>query len=341
MKIKFLILSLIVSISLVSPVFAEVVQMELDGESYLKGDSIHVSGEVTEDETGLVTIVIRDSNDKFVLLSQAMIQSDNSFENTIDINEKFQLFGSYNATGFITNMTEGKIQSFDIISSKIKKIDEPTKKPSEESKIVVPQNEPEIIKTTTLQEPVLEKTLEEQKNIPVVEEIKSQEIFNSQIADFVDISKNPQHYIDRYYNEPTYQSWFDRNYPDLSIEEAVGYNPQLIEPEAPKISNPEIIPTAEATSLNTPVQKAGSNSDSAQMALAIGGLAILLGAVYGIKRKVDNNTRHIFLNKESIKRKLISPITHSNPHGILQTRLAKGEITLEEYDRLKEKLNSR
>ncbi len=40
--------------------------------------------------------------------------------------------------------------------------------------------------------------------------------------DFVDPNKNPQYYIDRYYNEPNYKEWFDRNYPDYTIEEAVG-----------------------------------------------------------------------------------------------------------------------
>ncbi len=39
---------------------------------------------------------------------------------------------------------------------------------------------------------------------------------------FVDVSKGPQHYIDRYYDEPSYQKWFDTNFPDYTIEEAVG-----------------------------------------------------------------------------------------------------------------------
>jgi len=39
---------------------------------------------------------------------------------------------------------------------------------------------------------------------------------------FVDPNKDPQHYLNRYYKEPKYKEWFDRNYPNLSIEEAVG-----------------------------------------------------------------------------------------------------------------------
>ena len=48
------------------------------------------------------------------------------------------------------------------------------------------------------------------------------------IASFVDQTKNPQHYIDRYNNESTYKKWFDENYSQYSsIYEAVG----LEEPE--------------------------------------------------------------------------------------------------------------
>jgi len=51
--------------------------------------------------------------------------------------------------------------------------------------------------------------------------------------EFVDSSKDPQYYIDRYNNEPEYKAWFDENYPDYTIHEAVGL------PELPK----EKVPT--------------------------------------------------------------------------------------------------
>lgn len=45
----------------------------------------------------------------------------------------------------------------------------------------------------------------------------------SELASFVDETKNPQSYIDRYNNEPTYKKWFNDNYPEYSsIYEAVG-----------------------------------------------------------------------------------------------------------------------
>jgi hypothetical protein len=42
------------------------------------------------------------------------------------------------------------------------------------------------------------------------------------IASFVDTSKDPQSYVDRYFNELEYKEWFDNNYSELTIFEAVG-----------------------------------------------------------------------------------------------------------------------
>ena len=59
------------------------------------------------------------------------------------------------------------------------------------------------------------------------------------IASFVDQTKDPQHYIDRYNNEPSYKEWFDENYPQyLSIYQAVG----LDEPVVEQINEPEYVP---------------------------------------------------------------------------------------------------
>ncbi|MBM2818640.1 MAG: Ig family protein [Nitrosarchaeum sp.] len=52
------------------------------------------------------------------------------------------------------------------------------------------------------------------------------------IASFVDPNKDPQSYVDRYNNEPTYKKWFDENFPEYSsIYEAVG----LEEPEVAEL----------------------------------------------------------------------------------------------------------
>ena len=326
-------LATIIILSGVLPVFAEVTEMQLDQNSYQKGDSINVSGTVSEDSSGLVTIVLRDPTDKFVLLSQAIIQSDDSFVKNIPINEKFQVPGTYNATSFVLNMTAGKTQSFDFdatLSDKNRDFDEDLFSDIEKMESEIIQE----IDNKIIEEPQL---IDEEI---VIEKQENKISKKSQIADFVDPSKKPEYYLDRYYNEPIYQAWFDKNYPQLTIEEAVGYIPPTkSEIETfQNIEGPKIIPEAEALS-TLPLPPNSENSDIAQVVLALGGLAILFGAVYGIKKKVDVNSKHISLNKDIIRRKILSPIINSNPIGIIQTRLAKGEISIEEYEKLKQKLD--
>ncbi|HSG84429.1 MAG TPA: SHOCT domain-containing protein, partial [Nitrosopumilus sp.] len=159
-------------------------------------------------------------------------------------------------------------------------------------------------------------------------------------TDFVDPNKPPSYYIERYYSEPEYKSWFDRNYPGQTIEETVGYaEVDKTKSTADKIVKNEIIPEAQASSIIEIGQNEDSDSDIAKIVLALGTLAVLFGAVYGVKRQVDSNSRQISINKETIREKIIRPIRGSTPKEIIQTRLAKGEISLEEYEQLKSKLN--
>ena len=46
---------------------------------------------------------------------------------------------------------------------------------------------------------------------------------------FVDPAKDPQSYVDRYNNEPKYKEWFDSNYPDYTIYQAVGLSEPIPE----------------------------------------------------------------------------------------------------------------
>ena len=86
-----------------------------------------------------------------------------------------------------------------------------------------------IIVKKAYEQPVVEPKVEpvvEPKVEPVVE--PKVEPVKSTMASFVDESKDPQHYIDRYNNEPTYKEWFDENYSQYSsIYEAVGLEEPL------------------------------------------------------------------------------------------------------------------
>ncbi len=48
------------------------------------------------------------------------------------------------------------------------------------------------------------------------------------IASFVDPTKDPQSYVNRYNNEPKYKEWFDKTYPDMTIYDAVGLDESKI-----------------------------------------------------------------------------------------------------------------
>jgi hypothetical protein len=74
-----------------------------------------------------------------------------------------------------------------------------------------------IYQAVGLEEPVKENIVEIKTEKP------EEKLPKLTIAAFVDQSKNPQHYIDRYNNESKYKQWFDKNYPQyISIYQAVG-----------------------------------------------------------------------------------------------------------------------
>lgn len=53
----------------------------------------------------------------------------------------------------------------------------------------------------------------------IVEEL---DINTKKTLDFVDSKKDPGQYLKRYLKEPKYKDWFDRNYPNYTIYDAVG-----------------------------------------------------------------------------------------------------------------------
>jgi len=82
--------------------------------------------------------------------------------------------------------------------------------------------------TITVKDPVTSQPKEEVKDEPQEEPRKESKVG---VAPFVDQSKDPQSYVDRYNNEPSYKKWFDDNYPQYdSIKQAVGLEVPKDEP---------------------------------------------------------------------------------------------------------------
>ncbi len=102
------------------------------------------------------------------------------------------------------------------------KEEKPTKPAAKEEKPKIPAAKEEKPKKPAVKE--------EKPKIPAAKEEKPKK---SKLASFVDQKKDPQHYIDRYNKEKKYKAWFDKNYPNLTIEEAVGLKPSTVKEEKP------------------------------------------------------------------------------------------------------------
>jgi len=313
-------------VSTITPAFSEVTSFESDKTFYTKGDQMSFSGTVDEESTGLVTIVIRDSNDEFILLTQAYIQPDNTFQRGLGTDKKFEDHGIHNATAFILDLAKGKSISFDF---------------SQDGTLPVPSITSIQPKSITENEPVVEKndSISQTTSEPILEKD------SKAVANFVDPTKDPQHYLDRYYSEPIYRDWFDSNYSELTIEEAVGLETvssiaKTIEENLESVIPDEVIPQAEAIqTIQTPLNRNSSESNEiALLGLTLGGLAILFGAIYGIKTKVDSNSENISKNRESIKKKMFDALHWNGPEDVIKNRLAHGEISVKEYSTLKRAL---
>jgi len=66
-------------ISTITPIFAEVTNLKIDSNISIN-NQIAFFGTVEKKSNGLVTIVIRDFNDDFIMLTQAQIDPDFSFK---------------------------------------------------------------------------------------------------------------------------------------------------------------------------------------------------------------------------------------------------------------------
>ena len=67
----------------------------------------------------------------------------------------------------------------------------------------------------------------------------------------------------------------------------------------------EIIPKAQASSIIESTQQ-NNNPDIAQMVTCNCRISVLFGAVYGVKRKVDDNSKLISINQRDNKKKFHS-----------------------------------
>ena len=181
--------------------------LNVEKPSYVKDEEILFFGTVDGYKFGsVVTIIIRNPSNNFLTLISTFPDKDGYFETKMKIDSKFKTDGTYTATAFTDDPNRGT-QAIFYFSR-----DAPPPPPVTTSPVQSTQAEQSIEpEPTTTSEPVTPKP----KPRP----------------SFVDLDKDPQSYVDRYNTESTYKNWFDSNFPDYTIYEAVG----LAEPAKEKV----------------------------------------------------------------------------------------------------------
>ena len=81
-----------------------------------------------------------------------------------------------------------------------------------QNKYKKPKHEPEIVEE-------IKQNIIEDVEPKIIEEVN---VNVKKTLNFVDSKKDPHEYIKRYLNEPKYKDWFNRNYPNYTIYDAVG-----------------------------------------------------------------------------------------------------------------------
>ena len=178
------------------------ISLSTDKSDYNYGDSLTVTGQVNPVEAGqfIVLQIINPTQSDIVIADQFLPTLQGFFSKTYPLEgPKLNLDGTYTLKIFYGEWFESTFQFKTQVTSDSS---------SETS------NPATTIESTTEPESQSE------------EEPKKKSVLG-----FVDPNKDPQYYIERYYNEPNYEEWFDRNYPDYTIEEAVGLESKTKLPE--------------------------------------------------------------------------------------------------------------
>ena len=168
--------------------------LSTDKSDYSYGDPLTVTGQVDTVEEGqfIVLQIINPTQSDIVIADQFLPTSQGFFSKTYPLEgPKLNLDGTYTLKIFYGEWFESTFQFKTEVTSDSS---------SESSS-----------NPTTSSDSTPELKLQSEEKLK-----------KKSILDFVDPNKDPQYYIDRYYNEPNYKEWFDRNYPDYTIEETVG-----------------------------------------------------------------------------------------------------------------------
>ena len=179
-----------------------------DKSSYNFEDIVHISGTVSPVQDGqfIILQITSPGDSDIVTADQFLPSADGSFSRSYPAEgPKWTLDGMYTVKIFYENWSETTFQF------------------QSESEPEPPSNS----KKTNLDDSSSDtesKNKEQGNAIAEPSKIKTQNS-KTKIPGFPDLNKSPDHYFERYEKEPSYKDWFDSQFPDLSIQEVVGYEP--------------------------------------------------------------------------------------------------------------------
>lgn len=188
------------------PVFAT--NISTDKPSYNYEDIVHVSGMITDMHDGqFVILQITNPGDSDIVTADQFLPSvDGSFSKSYPAKgQKWDTDGMYTVKIFYDNWSEVTFQfQNESVSESTSNLESEQSTPGDslsgsESKSTEQENTNSDHSKTGEQNP------------------------KTKIPGFPDLSKSPNHYLERYENESSYQDWFDSQFPDLSIQKVVGY----------------------------------------------------------------------------------------------------------------------
>ncbi len=304
----------VIAVALIMPAYADIKSFKTDKTFYKKGDKIIFSGTTEEEDVGeFVTVIIEDPAGNFVTLRQGYVTIDKNFTITIDTKEKFASHGIYNATGFVENKTNSVWKTFDF-SLDGSPVVHPTSQPApapQPTQQPAPQPQPTSTPTQQPSQPNEENQNESDDELTIQEKIKER--------------------IEAAQKQKEAQA-----------------NPP---PQTESGSTVDQTTTGESTATSDDTTMTGDKSSTAGISVPIdlgsnmlyvviglGGAGAIAGVVYGIKNKNrhDRDDKPIVKIRESSVKS--APSEDDYALMILKNRLAKGEITIDEYNALRDAL---
>jgi len=303
----------VIAVTLIMPAYADIKSLKTDKTFYKKGDKIIFSGTVEDEDVGeFVTVVVEDPASNFVTLGSGYVTIDKDFEVTIDTNakkikEKFVSHGVYNATGFVVNKTNSKWVVFDFSLDGSPVIHQtqqpaPTTEPSQtQQPSPTPQPNDEVESETDNEDTTIQEKIKER-----IEAAKKEREAQTTTPSQTGVDETAV-------NQTT------------TGESTTSTDDTKVADNKPAISG-----VSSAIDL-------GSNL--LYVVIGLGGAGAVAGVVYGVKNKNRHNRddKPVVKIREPSERSSI-PSEDDYALMILKNRLAKGEITIDEYNALKEAL---